>query len=131
MQLIAATPRADDYRCRYLRAATNQRSCPRILVGLLRPIYLLSRAGSSTRILSSIPLKHLYKTCIGCIFYPSSPCHPVYNHIPCTMPVKSSFPDFEIPNVDTWSLMFERPDRPYPDDKCTYLSMRLTDFIGV
>jgi hypothetical protein len=33
------------------------------------------------------------------------------------MPVKSSYPDLTIPNVDLWSFMFERKDRPFPDDK--------------
>lgn len=36
------------------------------------------------------------------------------------MPVKSTYPDFEIPNVDIWSFMFERKDRPFPEDKGTW-----------
>ncbi|MCJ1384106.1 hypothetical protein MMC17_007222 [Xylographa soralifera] len=36
------------------------------------------------------------------------------------MPSKSLFPDVEIPNVDLFGLMFERKDRPYPDDKVIY-----------
>ncbi|EED21683.1 phenylacetyl-CoA ligase, putative [Talaromyces stipitatus ATCC 10500] len=33
------------------------------------------------------------------------------------MPVKSPYPDFEIPDVDIWSFLFERKDRAFPDDK--------------
>ncbi|KAH8698307.1 putative phenylacetyl-CoA ligase [Talaromyces proteolyticus] len=33
------------------------------------------------------------------------------------MPTKSSYPDIDVPNVDVWSFMFERKDRPFPDDK--------------
>lgn len=33
------------------------------------------------------------------------------------MPVSSTFPPIEIPNLDIWSFLFERKDRPYPDDK--------------
>ncbi|MCJ1319423.1 hypothetical protein MMC15_004759 [Xylographa vitiligo] len=36
------------------------------------------------------------------------------------MPSKSLYPDVEIPNVDLFGLMFERKDRPYPDDKVIY-----------
>lgn len=33
------------------------------------------------------------------------------------MPVKSSYPDFEIPDVDIWSFLFERKDRAFPENK--------------
>ena len=33
------------------------------------------------------------------------------------MPTKSTYPDLDIPNVDIWTFLFERKDRPYPDDK--------------
>jgi hypothetical protein len=33
------------------------------------------------------------------------------------MPTKSSLPAVDIPNVDIWDFMFERKDRPFPDDK--------------
>ncbi|OJJ08551.1 hypothetical protein ASPVEDRAFT_179986 [Aspergillus versicolor CBS 583.65] len=36
------------------------------------------------------------------------------------MPVSSTFPPIDIPNVDIWSFLFERKDRPYPDDKIIY-----------
>ncbi|OBT73922.1 hypothetical protein VF21_07464 [Pseudogymnoascus sp. 05NY08] len=36
------------------------------------------------------------------------------------MPVSSTFPSIEIPNVDLWTFLFERKDRPYPDDKIIY-----------
>jgi acyl-CoA synthetase (AMP-forming)/AMP-acid ligase II len=36
------------------------------------------------------------------------------------MPTKSPFPDVEIPNIDLWSLMFDRKDRDFPDDKVIY-----------
>lgn len=37
------------------------------------------------------------------------------------MPVSSTFPSIEIPNVDLWTFLFERKDRPYPDDKSILL----------
>lgn len=33
------------------------------------------------------------------------------------MPTESPFPWVEIPNVDLWDFIFERRDRPFPDDK--------------
>lgn len=33
------------------------------------------------------------------------------------MPVESQYPRFEVPNVDLWNFLFERKDKPYPDDK--------------
>ncbi|MCJ1432061.1 hypothetical protein MMC27_001417 [Xylographa pallens] len=36
------------------------------------------------------------------------------------MPSKSLYPDIEIPHVDLFGFMFERKDRPYPDDKVIY-----------
>jgi hypothetical protein len=33
------------------------------------------------------------------------------------MPVKSPYPDFEIPDLDIWSFLFERKDRDFPEDK--------------
>ena len=33
------------------------------------------------------------------------------------MPTESSFPPVKLPNGDTWSFLFERTDRPFPDDK--------------
>ncbi|RMJ25493.1 Phenylacetyl-CoA ligase [Aspergillus sp. HF37] len=36
------------------------------------------------------------------------------------MPVASSYPSFEVPNLDLWTFLFERNDRPYPDDKIIY-----------
>ena len=41
------------------------------------------------------------------------------NDYPVTsaMPSKSLYPDLDIPNVDLFGFMFERKDRPYPDDK--------------
>lgn len=35
------------------------------------------------------------------------------------MPVSSSYPSFEVPNLDLWNFLFERKDKPYPDDKST------------
>ncbi|TKA76907.1 hypothetical protein B0A49_02742 [Cryomyces minteri] len=37
------------------------------------------------------------------------------------MPTKSSYPDVEIPDTDIWGFLFERKDRPYPDDKVIYV----------
>ncbi|KAJ5112426.1 hypothetical protein N7532_000471 [Penicillium argentinense] len=36
------------------------------------------------------------------------------------MPVASNYPTVDIPNVDLWSFLFERKDRPFPDDKIIY-----------
>jgi 4-coumarate--CoA ligase len=33
------------------------------------------------------------------------------------MPVQSAFPPFELPKQDIWAFLFERKDKPYPDDK--------------
>ncbi|PGH27871.1 hypothetical protein AJ80_00421 [Polytolypa hystricis UAMH7299] len=33
------------------------------------------------------------------------------------MPAKSPYPSVEIPDVDLWQFLFERKDRPFPDDK--------------
>lgn len=33
------------------------------------------------------------------------------------MPIESSYPPLDIPNVDIWRFLFERQDREYPDDK--------------
>lgn len=35
------------------------------------------------------------------------------------MPVSSSYPPVNIPEVDIWDFLFERKDRPFPDDKST------------
>ena len=34
-----------------------------------------------------------------------------------TMPTESLYPKVDIPNVDLWTFLFERNDRPFPDDK--------------
>lgn len=36
------------------------------------------------------------------------------------MPASSPFPPIDIPNVGLWSFIFERKDRPYPDDKVIF-----------
>lgn len=33
------------------------------------------------------------------------------------MPFKSQFPLVDIPDLDLWTFLFERTDRPFPDDK--------------
>jgi 4-coumarate--CoA ligase len=33
------------------------------------------------------------------------------------MPIQSLHTPFDIPDVDIWSLMFERKDREFPDDQ--------------
>lgn len=33
------------------------------------------------------------------------------------MPTESTYSPIEIPPIDIWSLLFERKDRPFPDDK--------------
>jgi 4-coumarate--CoA ligase len=41
------------------------------------------------------------------------------------MPTESTYPKLDIPNVDIWAFLFERSDRPYPDDKGTSPSSSL------
>ena len=36
------------------------------------------------------------------------------------MPLKSTFPDVEIPPIDIWTLLFENKDRSFPDDKVIF-----------
>ena len=36
------------------------------------------------------------------------------------MPTESTYPRIDIPNVDIWDYLFERNDRPFPDDKGTH-----------
>ncbi|KAJ5087403.1 hypothetical protein N7456_011019 [Penicillium angulare] len=36
------------------------------------------------------------------------------------MPVASNYPPIDIPNDDLWNFLFERKDRPFPDDKILY-----------
>lgn len=38
------------------------------------------------------------------------------------MPVSSNYPPVDIPNVDLWTFLFERKDRPFPDDKSESLT---------
>lgn len=33
------------------------------------------------------------------------------------MPTDSTYPAVDIPDVDLWTFLFERKDRPYPDGK--------------
>lgn len=33
------------------------------------------------------------------------------------MPTDSRYPLIDVPNVDLWTFLFERQDRPFPDDK--------------
>lgn len=33
------------------------------------------------------------------------------------MPIESSYPPLDFPNVDLWRFLFERQDREYPDNK--------------
>lgn len=41
------------------------------------------------------------------------------HRIPFTMPSESLYPAVEIPNVSLWDFLFERKDKPFPDDKRT------------
>ncbi|PYH63316.1 acyl--CoA ligase [Aspergillus vadensis CBS 113365] len=36
------------------------------------------------------------------------------------MPVSSRYPPVDIPDLDIWSFLFERKDKPFPDDKVIY-----------
>lgn len=43
---------------------------------------------------------------------------PTGNYDTCSaMPTESSFPPIVIPNLDLWAFLFERKDKPFPDDK--------------
>ncbi|PTU17155.1 hypothetical protein P175DRAFT_0536362 [Aspergillus ochraceoroseus IBT 24754] len=42
------------------------------------------------------------------------------------MPVASSYPSVDIPNVDLWSFLFERKDKPFPDDQVIYVDADTT-----
>jgi len=33
------------------------------------------------------------------------------------MPSHSLYPEIEIPKVDLWAFLFERKEKPFPDDK--------------
>lgn len=39
------------------------------------------------------------------------------------MPVASRYPPVEVPDVDVWDFLFERKDRPFPDDKSIIYSI--------
>ncbi|KAL2060896.1 hypothetical protein VTL71DRAFT_8948 [Oculimacula yallundae] len=39
------------------------------------------------------------------------------------MPIESSYPAITIPSVDIWSFLFERTDRPYPDDHPLFVDL--------
>ncbi|CAF9940554.1 MAG: hypothetical protein HETSPECPRED_002443 [Heterodermia speciosa] len=36
------------------------------------------------------------------------------------MPTESTYPPIDVPKVDLWAFLFERNDRPFPDDKVIY-----------
>ncbi|KAL2045451.1 hypothetical protein ABVK25_012095 [Lepraria finkii] len=36
------------------------------------------------------------------------------------MPTESRYPKIDVPNTDLWAFLFERNDRPFPDDKIIY-----------
>ncbi|KAH7401918.1 4-coumarate-CoA ligase-like protein [Phaeosphaeria sp. MPI-PUGE-AT-0046c] len=36
------------------------------------------------------------------------------------MPSESKYPSLQIPDVDLWAFLFERKDKPFPDDKVIY-----------
>ncbi|KAF1830935.1 acetyl-CoA synthetase-like protein [Decorospora gaudefroyi] len=42
------------------------------------------------------------------------------------MPTKSPFPDVHIPDVDLWDLIFNRPNRDFPDQKVIYRALDST-----
>jgi hypothetical protein len=33
------------------------------------------------------------------------------------MPTESGYPKLDIPNLDLWAFLFERKEKPFPDDK--------------
>ncbi|KAH7364099.1 putative phenylacetyl-CoA ligase [Rhexocercosporidium sp. MPI-PUGE-AT-0058] len=39
------------------------------------------------------------------------------------MPIESSYPPINIPNVDIWTFLFERTERPYPDDHPLFIDL--------
>ncbi|KAK4696840.1 hypothetical protein P7C71_g1152, partial [Lecanoromycetidae sp. Uapishka_2] len=42
------------------------------------------------------------------------------------MPTESRYPKVDIPNADIWAFLFERTDRPFPDDKDAHTSRSYT-----
>lgn len=43
--------------------------------------------------------------------------------LPRNMPVSSNYPTVDIPDLDLWSFLFERKDRPFPDDKSEFIQV--------
>jgi 4-coumarate--CoA ligase len=41
------------------------------------------------------------------------------------MPVESTLPRFDVPQVDIWTFLFDRKDREYPGDKGWSLSLAI------
>ncbi|PVH85763.1 acetyl-CoA synthetase-like protein [Cadophora sp. DSE1049] len=39
------------------------------------------------------------------------------------MPIESSYPAITVPNVDIWTFLFERAERPYPDDHPIFIDL--------
>lgn len=41
------------------------------------------------------------------------------------MPTESTYPTFDIPNLDLWAFLLERKDKPYPDSRGQILLQHL------
>lgn len=52
---------------------------------------------------------------------PSSPLPQAFSPHDSAMPVSSRYPPVDIPDLDIWSFLFERKDKPFPDDKGMYI----------
>lgn len=52
-------------------------------------------------------------------FLPLSVVSPFHLHssVTAAMPTSSPYPSIDVPNLDIWAFLFERKDKPYPDDK--------------
>ena len=59
---------------------------------------------------------HSYISIIQYLYFNTCIDTPRQN-LPLEMPTESTFPRLEIPNVDLWAFLFEREDKPYPDNK--------------
>ena len=44
-------------------------------------------------------------------------CSDLYPILPADMPVSSSYPPIDVPDVDVWDFLFDRKTRQFPDDK--------------
>jgi hypothetical protein len=59
----------------------------------------------------------LFPVYMNCVRTNQSYQKPTSVSFPVAMPVKSLYPDIDIPNIDLFTFLFERKNRPYADEK--------------